>query len=120
MEDLNLNNIFSTNYESCICDVGETQTETKVSLRTGKGEKLMSFNSWLLIRSPNSKSEKKIFSDEAGMKSIIEKHIPTHWLRCGGKVLGEQYLGCVAADKKMEEVGNNWIAEQKLKNKHAN
>ena len=120
MEDLNLNNISSTNYESRICGVGETQTETKVSLRTGKGEKLMSFNSWLLIRSPNSKSEKKIFSDEAGMKSIIEKHIPTHWLRCGGKVLGEQYLGCVAADKKMEEVGNNWIAEQKLKNKHAN
>ena len=115
LEKLNLNDIPSHSYEGCVCDGGETQTETKVSVRTNKSDKWMSFNSWILGREPNFKLGKKIFPVEAGVKTIIEKYIPTQALRCGDKGLGEQYLACVATDKKIEIDGNNWLAEQKAK-----
>ena len=115
LEKLNLNDIPSHSYEVCLCDGGETQTETKVSVRTNKSDKWMSFNSWMLRREPNFKWGKKIFPVEAGVKTIIEKHIPTQALRCVDKVLGEQYLACIDTDKKIEIDGNEWLARQKAK-----
>lgn len=115
LEKLNLNDIPSHSYEVCLCDGGETQTETKVSVRANKSDKWMSFNSWMLRREPNFKLGKEIFPVEAGVKTIIEKHIPTQALRCGDKGLGEQYLACVAADKRIEEAGNQWLVNLKAK-----
>jgi hypothetical protein len=116
MGDLGLMGIFSIplkNNAGCICDGGEASVVTQILVRDNKKEKRINFYSWLLSR--NAKEKYLTYGAEDAIKTIIEQYIPTQDLRCGDKVLGEQYFDCVAADKKIEESGNQWLAQQKSK-----
>jgi hypothetical protein len=113
LEKIDIYSIPSKNDAGCICDNHEASVVTKILVRGNKKEKRINFYSWLLSR--NAKEKYLNYGAEDAIKTIVEQYIPTQDLRCGDKVLGEQYFDCVAADKKIEESGNQWRAQQESK-----
>lgn len=113
LEKIGIYSIPLKNNAGCICDAGEASVVTQIIARKDKKEKRMNFYSWLLSR--NAKEKYLTYGAEDAIKTIVEHYVPTQDLRCGDKVLGEQYLDCVAADEKIKANADKWLAELKSK-----
>lgn len=113
LEKIDIYSIPLKNNAGCICDAGEASVVTQIIARKDKKEKRMNFYSWLLSR--NAKEKYLTYDAEDAIKTIVEHYVSTQDLRCGDKVLGEQYLDCVAADEKIKANGEQWLAKLKSK-----
>jgi TPR repeat protein len=95
--------------EGLLCDTGELAIHSIIKLRNNNYRKVVYFQGWANHRTSDK------YPALSALLSTIEKHIPTQHLRCGEESLTKEYLACVAADKKIEETGNQWVADQKAK-----
>lgn len=103
--------------EACLCDVGEAQTETILTIRGDNNEQIMSFQSWGLRQGMEVyyDAERTVSDEEAAMLSVVEKYIPTRGLRCGEDVKNSDYKQCMADEQAIEKKGAAWIKDQRAK-----
>jgi hypothetical protein len=97
-------------YEVCLCDMGETQTETFVVIRDKNIEKITSFSSWVLGKEKRTyyDGERSVFNEEAAILMLLEKYIPTRHLRCGVNVASAEYVACMANEHAVETQAAAW------------
>lgn len=97
-------------FQGCLCDMGETQTETFVVIRDKNTEKITSFQSWILGKEKRNyyDGERTVFNEEAAILTLFEKYFPTQHLRCGVNTASAEHLACIANDQAIHQQSATW------------